>query len=69
MRLFGRLKYAAFLTLAVVMAASMFLMITGLDEEGLLLQPAFVLSTLALAFIIAPWLESYLPYKRKSDSE
>jgi hypothetical protein len=69
MSLFGRLKYAAFLTVAIVMAAGMFGMITGLDENGVLFQPAFVVSTFVLALIVAPWIRRYLPFKRKSDSE
>ena len=67
MSLFARLKYAAFLTVAVVMAAGMFGMITGLDENGVLFGPAFVVSTFVLAVIVAPWVARHLPFKRKSD--
>jgi flagellar biosynthesis protein FliQ len=69
MKLFARLKYAVFLTVAVVMAAGMFGMITGLDENGVLFQPTFVVSTFVLAFIVAPWVGRYLRFKRNSDSE
>jgi flagellar biosynthesis protein FliQ len=69
MTLFGRLKYAAFLTVAVVMGTGMIGMITGLDENGVLFQPTFVVSTFVLAFIVAPWVVRHLPFKRNSDSE
>ena len=67
MNLFFRLRYAAFLTVAVVMAAGMFGMIIGLDENGALFEPTFVVTIFALAFIVAPRLERHLPFKRNSD--
>lgn len=69
MTVLSRLKYAAFLTVATVMAAGMFGMVTGLDENGTLFQPPFVMSTFVLALIAAPWIKRHLPLKRKSDSE
>jgi hypothetical protein len=65
--MFNRLRYAAFLTVAVVMAAGMFGMVTGLDKNGVLFEPTFVVSTFVLAFMLAPWLARHLPFKRKSD--
>jgi flagellar biosynthesis protein FliQ len=67
MSLFARLKYGAFLTVAVVMAVGMFGMVTGLDKDGLLFEPPFVLSVFVLAAIVAPWIEKYLPFKRRSE--
>lgn len=67
MNLLARLKYAAFLTVAVVMAAGMFGMVTGLDKNGVLFDPPFVVSVFVLAAIVAPWLEKHLPFKRKSE--
>ena len=65
MNLLARLKYAAFLTVAVVMAAGMFGMVTGLDKDGALFEPPFVVSVFVLAGIAAPWIERRLPFKRK----
>lgn len=67
MKLLARLKYAAFLTVAVVMAVGMFGMITGLDENGVLFEPTFVVSVYVLAFVLAPWVERHIPFKRKSN--
>jgi flagellar biosynthesis protein FliQ len=66
-KLLARLKYAAFLTVAVVMAVGMFGMITGLDENGVLFEPTFVVSVYVLAFVLAPWVERHIPFKRKSN--
>jgi flagellar biosynthesis protein FliQ len=66
-KLLARLKYAAFLTVAVVMAVGMFGMITGLDENGVLFEPTFVVSVYVLVFVFAPWVERHIPFKRKSN--
>jgi hypothetical protein len=67
MSLFARLRYAAFLTVAVAMAVGMLGSIAGLDVIALLTNPVFAISLFGVGLAVAPWAERLLPFKRRRD--
>jgi hypothetical protein len=69
MSLLARLKYAAFLTVAIGMAFGMIGSVAGLDVAEILSSPGPVVALFAVAFILAPWVEKLLPFKRRGDHD
>lgn len=65
MGFFDRLKYAAFLMVATVMIVGMSGLIFGIDLIHVLFDPLFGLGAFLVAFVVAPWVQRRLPFKRK----
>ena len=72
MPLFERIRYAAYLTIAIGMLTSLVLVLGSADAVGLLppaafdlaMSPSLMIGTYVIAFIITPWVASRVRISR-----
>lgn len=62
-KLWRRFVYAVFLTAATMMMVSLLGAIAGWDTD-FFFHPAFTGVVVIIAFVIAPWVERRMPFKR-----
>jgi len=63
MTIFNRLKYAWFLSVAIIGAGVVIAMIFSLDIGETLFSAKVVLPLLVVAFFVSPFLEKYMKFK------
>lgn len=65
MNFLARLRYAAFMTVAAAMITGMIGSVLNFNVIELLLHPMFAAVLFAVTFVLAPWLERFIPFGRK----
>jgi hypothetical protein len=65
MSLAARIKYGAFLFIALAMAVGFVQSIIWPGEADLLMNPLFFVPLAVAAFVVSPWISRCVPFKRK----
>jgi hypothetical protein len=61
----ARIKYSAFLFVAVAMAVGFVQSIVWPSEADLLMNPLFFVPLAVASFVVSPWISRYMPFQRK----